>query len=253
MKNNWLSDSHVHTRLCGHADGEMDEYVQTAIDKGLDELVFLEHLEEGIVSAHRTWLTEEQFELYWTEGNRLREQYADTIKIGLGVECGYNPDAVDRLRDRLQTKAWSEVGLSCHFLRLAGEKSHLNLFSKRDDSLTLARRSRPDILLSRYFDLLLAGVETLPVTKVCHLDGALRWLPGLQLGENHYKQIESLLRTMHQKGIGLEINTSGIRIRGEQFPTDRILSQAREFGIHLILGSDAHTPQEIAQHFSRFR
>ncbi len=42
------SDNHVHTNLCGHAKGEMEEYVQAAISKRLKCIVFLEHMEEGI-------------------------------------------------------------------------------------------------------------------------------------------------------------------------------------------------------------
>ena len=41
----------------------MEQYVQSAIGKGLRHMVFLEHLEEGINYPERTWLTEEDFGL----------------------------------------------------------------------------------------------------------------------------------------------------------------------------------------------
>jgi histidinol-phosphatase (PHP family) len=230
----------------------MEEYVQAAIGAGLKELVFLEHMEACIVSGNRTWLTESDFEAYEQEGKRLRDIYGNKISIGLGVECGYNPTGLRELRELLAARSWDQIGLSCHFLWLADENSHLNLFSRREKNLALARRYHPQELLTRYFDLLLEGVELLPVTKVCHLDGALRWLPELQCTAEHYNQIDALLAAMLAKRVGLEINTSGIPIRGEQFPATPILNRARELGIHLILGSDAHRPAEVARHFELF-
>jgi len=50
-------DRHIHTKLCCHASGEMEEYVLAAIGRDLDGIVFLEHMEEGICCAERTWLT----------------------------------------------------------------------------------------------------------------------------------------------------------------------------------------------------
>ncbi len=40
-----LTDGHVHTKYCHHATGEMEEYVNSAIAIGLQEIVFLEHME----------------------------------------------------------------------------------------------------------------------------------------------------------------------------------------------------------------
>ena len=56
--------------------GEMEEYVVAAIAKGLEELVFLEHLECGIRYREATWLSEEDFAAYHREGQRLQQVYA---------------------------------------------------------------------------------------------------------------------------------------------------------------------------------
>ena len=39
-----LADYHIHTKRCGHAIGEMEEYVKNAIRKGLREIGFSDHL-----------------------------------------------------------------------------------------------------------------------------------------------------------------------------------------------------------------
>ncbi len=244
------SDSHVHTRLCGHAEGEMEEYVLAAIEAGLDELIFLEHMEEGIDDRKRTWLVAEEFAYYFREGERLQKEYGRRLQIGLGVECGYNPECRDTLRARLLAHPWAQIGISCHFLRPEPGHDHLNLFSRHPDTLRRARQYGPTRLLSQYFHTLTEGVESLPASKVCHLDAALRFLPEIRLEEEHYGQIATLLRLMRKKGVALEVNTSGLHIRGEIFPNRRILAMARELSLELLFGSDAHHPRDVAGHFS---
>jgi histidinol-phosphatase (PHP family) len=229
----------------------MEEYVLAAIGHGLKEIIFLEHMEEGIESERVTWLSDADFQSYFNEGERLQRRYGDRITIGMGVECGYNPDCGEELRRRLLARPWAQIGLSCHFLRTEEASAHLNLFSRNPESLRLARAYGPDRLLSQYFANLTEAVETLPGTKVCHLDGALRFLAEISLSESHYRQIDHLLHRMQARGLALELNTSGLTIRGEIFPNRRILARARELGLALVLGSDAHRPQEVAGHFHR--
>ena len=91
-------DGHVHTKLCHHARGEMEEYVQAAINKGLSKLIFLEHLEVDINYFESTWLSEDDFNFYHQEGMRLKEIYRDRIEIGLGIEIGYNPNSLEEIQ-----------------------------------------------------------------------------------------------------------------------------------------------------------
>ncbi len=39
-----MIDYHVHTPLCNHAEGAMETYVRYALNIGLKELCFLDHL-----------------------------------------------------------------------------------------------------------------------------------------------------------------------------------------------------------------
>lgn len=228
----------------------MEDYVRAALTRRLTRLTFLEHLEEGIDSPLVTWLDEAAFDRYFAEGERLRRVYQGQIEIGLGVECGYNPEAVEALRRRLGQRPWDCVGISCHFLKVAAPH-HLNMFSRRREYLEMARQEGPERLLSRYFATLCeAVVELTAGTALCHLDGALRHLPGLLLTEEHLAQIATLLDLVKQKGLFLELNTSGFAIRGVPFPRQEILAMARQRAIPLHLGSDAHQPQEVGRYFA---
>ena len=243
------TDSHIHTHLCGHATGKMEEYVLSAIRKGLKKIIFLEHLEERIHYQPDTWLSEEKFDYYFSEGRRLQEHYGWQIDIGLGVECGYNPDCADNILARLSRRKWDQIGISCHFLKLPGMHEHINLFSRKEENIQLARKAGTEKLLTLYFRALHEAIQLLPGTMICHLDGALRFVPEAALTDTHYQMIDALLQTAAAKGMTLEINTSGLAIRNEPFPNQQILSQALSRNIPLILGSDAHKPEDVGRQF----
>lgn len=244
-----LCDTHIHTRFCDHATGEMEEYVLAGIQKRLRKIIFLEHMEEGISCEHKTWLSEKDFDRYFAEGKKLQQQYGHMIEIGLGVECGFNPDAAEKLTGRLLSRQWDQVGVSCHFLKLEGSDGHINLFSRKEKYIQLARREGIERLLDRYFSTLAQAVQTLPGTMICHLDGALRFVPELQLTERHYRQITSLLLSARKKNMAIELNSSGYDIRREQFPSNRILAMVFANKLPCLFGSDAHRPQDVGRYF----
>lgn len=245
------SDYHVHTRYCRHAVGEMEEYVQAAVGAGLEKIVFLEHMEEGISWKKRTWLSERDFDSYFSQGRKLQHTWQNEIEIGLGVECGFNNTCIDKLKRRLNRRTFNAIGISCHFLFIPGNKEYLNLFSRDAKDLELATRIGPEKLFTEYFNNLLEAVRVLDGTFLCHLDGALRHLPENYLDDSHYRQIDHILQLIAEKEMALEVNCSGLRIRGEQFPANKILNMARSYNIRLQLGSDAHRPQDVGAGFAR--
>jgi len=246
------SDNHVHTNLCGHAKGEMEEYVQAAIGKGLKNIVFLEHMEEGISAPQPSWLSESDFDYYFDDGERLQEKYQDIIEIGLGVECGYNPEYKETLKKRLAKRKWDQIGISCHFLKIENNVQHLNVLSKKPENVMRATDLDTNVLFSKYLDTLLEAVTELGGSVLCHLDAAFRWVPGHTLLDHHYQQIDFLLAQVAAKGMALEINTSGINIRNEPFPNSRILDLAIQHKITFQLGSDAHKPDDVGNYFNLF-
>ncbi len=249
MRIDTSSDGHVHTRLCHHAKGEMEEYVQAALDRGLAEIIFLEHLECGISYFESTWLGAEDFAFYHAEGRRLQERYAGRIRVGLGVEVGFNPKAVPELLEFLQKYEWDRVGVSFHFLELAGR--HYNVVSRRPYNLEALAAYGSKRAVAEYLSGLLAAITLLPGTVLCHLDAVLRHQVGLSFDEGHRRQIGEILLALRKKGMALEVNTSGFALRGEPYPASWIIAEAVRLGIGLTAGSDAHRPEDVGRFFDR--
>ncbi|MCI5139143.1 MAG: PHP domain-containing protein, partial [Candidatus Electrothrix sp. AR1] len=158
-------DHHVHTRLCNHAVGEMEDYVRAGINKGLRSLTFLEHLECGLSYSPRIGLTPELFQQYSQEGERLQKKYADQITVRLGVEIGYNPAAVDKLLAMLAAFPFAHRGLSCHFY--FDGKEQLNMLSRGTDQIQKLEMLGTEHILDAYFNNLIQGCLDIPCDKIC--------------------------------------------------------------------------------------
>lgn len=242
-------DSHIHTRLCKHASGEMEDYVKSALEKGLHSIIFLEHLEEGTVYFERTWLTSDDFEYYFDEGQRLQNKYRDRLKIKLGVEVGFNPLAIEVLKERIAQYPWDHIGLSYHYY-FNGEM-HLNMVSRRSTNMDLLAAHGVDNVLTAYFSGLILAIRSLDCDALCHLDAVMRHHQGLRFKSSHLDQIDQILQLLKEKGMSLEINTSGYVHRDEPYPNSDILRKAMDAQIPLLAGSDAHHPDQVGRFFDR--
>jgi len=225
----------------------MAAYIRAAIRRGLHTIIFLEHLEAGIRTRRRTWLNQHDFETYFLTGERLRRQYSGRIRIILGVEVGWNPDAAEKLQHLLASFPWQWRGLSYHFYR-DGDR-HLNMVSHNPEELTRLAQIGPQHILSHYFQQLIQAHQAIDCQVLCHLDAVLRHLPDIALTTDHLRQINKLFGDMARKGTKLEINTSGMAMRGIPFPAPDIVGIAQDHALALIPGSDAHHPRQVGRFF----
>lgn len=242
-------DGHVHTKLCHHARGEMEDYVQVAIKRGLKKLIFLEHLEVGINYFESTWLTEGDFIYYHEEGRRLQEKYQGSLEIGLGIEVGYNPSYIEEIKRRLALHSWDRIGISYHFL--ATDSVHLNLVSSKQINIDALDDLGVNEVVKRYYKNLQEAVEKLPGQVLCHIDAVLRHHPKIETTPEHDRLIDGLLDVVARNNMSLEVNTSGYKIKDEPFPSLSILKKAVKRSIPLVAGSDAHRPEDVGRYFDR--
>jgi histidinol-phosphatase (PHP family) len=242
-------DGHIHTRLCHHASGEMEDYVLAGIERGLRQIIFLEHLEVGVNYFESTWLTDDDFAYYHAEGKRLQEKYQGVITVGLGVEVGYNPRYLKEIRQRLALHTWDRIGISYHFLET--DAGYLNMVSSKQVNIDRLRQFGVDEVLKRYYSTLLEAVEKLDGNVLCHIDAALRHNPELRLKPEHYELLDQVLDAIARKNMALEINTSGYKTRNTPYPAPIIIKKALERDVALVAGSDAHRPADVGRYFER--
>lgn len=88
-----IANYHTHTWRCMHATGTEREYVENAIQGGLQILGFSDHTPmpypNGYVSPLKMRL--DQLEDYVTTVHSLKKEYENDIQILLGLEVEYYP------------------------------------------------------------------------------------------------------------------------------------------------------------------
>lgn len=199
-----------------------------------------------------TWLTEDDFDLYFCIGRELQQKYHDQIRVSLGVEVGYSPSHTDELLEKLSRRKWDRIGVSYHFMEHPKKgEYHLNLLSRKIESREAIAKVGCDYVFTNYLSTLTEAVKVLPGTVLCHLDAALRHQPGCTLDQRYMKQIRELLQAVQQKGMALEINTAGFGKRGTPYPAPFIIEEAVKLDIPLVPGSDAHRPQDVGRDFNK--
>jgi histidinol-phosphatase (PHP family) len=238
-----LVDYHIHTARCGHARGEMAEYVERAIQAGLPEMGFSDHIFLYWLPSDQRDLelamTEEQFDAYVEDVPRLRRAYPE-ITIRLAVEADFIVDREAALKEILDRYPWDYVLGSVHFIGDWG----------LDDGRYVDRYDEWDVddLYERYFDLVLRAAESGLFDTMAHLDLVKKF------GHRARKDLADLYgrvaRRLASAGVAIEVNTAGLhKPVGELYPHLDLLTACRKAGVPATLGSDAHAPEEVARDF----
>jgi len=236
-----LVDYHVHTARCGHATGAMERYVEHAIQAGLTELGFSDHLFMYWLPRDRRdpelGMAEWEHDFYIEDVERCRRQYASDIAIRLSTEADFIPGHEAELETILRRYDWDYVIGSVHFVDGWGF----------DDGRNLSGFDTWDIdaLYARYFDLVGASAETGLFDTIGHADLVKKF--GHRPAGDQSARYTLLAARLARAGVCIEVNTAGLRKPcREMYPHPDLLRACRLAGVATTLGSDAHAPTEVA-------
>ncbi|MFH0862635.1 MAG: histidinol-phosphatase HisJ [Candidatus Altiarchaeota archaeon] len=245
-----MIDTHVHTKHCPHAEGEVSEYVKAAKAKGISVIGFSEHypLPEGFKDpVGDCAMKRESLAGYLSELKAARGP-----NVLAGTEVDYIPGYADELKS-LKGLGLDYVIGSVHFI--GGW-----VFDYSDEVFAegLRRQFGGDIdrCIGEYFRLVQGLVKSDAVDVVAHLDLIKKFNGGGKYfrGDNEAfaSGIERTLQLIRMKGLILEVNTSGFdKPAGDMYPSEDVLRRAHELDIGITLGSDAHKPSQVGRHFDK--
>jgi len=235
-------DYHTHNARCGHAIGQMAEYIDAAIALGIDEIGLSDHSPILHMGDHdqpmpSTTMAMSQLSGYMTEVAELRDHYADRITVRLGIESDFIEGLEDRFRALWHTYPLDYVLGSVHFL----------------DGWSIFQRELPEgrTAQSVYEDYLRATqalARSGVYDVIAHLD-CLKTnghIPDMSITP----LLEETVRVIAQSQMTVELNTSGWRKRcADCFPRQELLEILFHHGVPVTLGSDAHRPEQVAHGF----
>jgi len=236
-----MIDYHLHGNFCGHATGDLSEYVEVALAKGFVEIGFSDHLPKVVDPDPYHAMLETELPRYVALVQLLRERYRGRITIKLGIEADYFEGYEDETRRLLAAHPFDYVLGSIHFL---GDwhftsKQGLSRYASED----------PGDAFPRYFGLLERMIGTGLFDVVAHPDALRRFgfKPTRPMEDEH----RAVARLLKAKGMALEVNTAGIRRgAGSVYPERGFLSTCVREGVPLTLGSDAHAPEDVGRDYA---
>lgn len=241
--NNMRIDLHNHTILCNHATGSTEEYIQRAIELGIDIFGFSEHapMAHNFDQKYRLQLKEQEF--YEHSVLYLQEKYARKIHILLGYEVDYL--AGDYLLSEILTSKNVDYLIgSVHFLHQNGEAWGFD----NPEFIGQYKNKDIDSIWENYFEAITHMAQSGKFDIVGHLDliKVFKFLPKKEIKVLAFKALQAIKKA----NMVIEINAAGYRKPiAEQYPSQSLLELAFELEIPITFSSDAHSVAQVGLHY----
>ena len=233
-----MFDFHLHSGISFDSKESAEIMVEAAASAGLREICFTDHLDYDPLKPKDTFTfsTEEYNRVY----DCLRHP---NLKIRRGFEFGMLPDNEDTLQDDLKRRNFDFVIGSVHFV------DGVDIFYP-----PFWEGKSMDQAEQRYLEEVLSCVQAHDGFDVLgHLTyvAKARYNPThrVVIYEKYRELVDEILRTLVEKGKGIEINTSGINRCGAFLPDETYLRRFKELGGEIVtVGSDAHSHDRVGQY-----
>ncbi|AXI10524.1 histidinol-phosphatase HisJ family protein [Oceanobacillus sp. 143] len=234
----YLTEYHHHTDNSFDSKANMDDVCLQAINKGINEICFTEHFS---VNPSAPTYGHIDFERYFTQITACREKYEGRLVIKAGIEL-CEPHL---LRDEY---AQALNGLELDFI--LGSVHNI----KEEKLRKYMSEKTPNEIYQGYFEEVFELVSYADIDVIAHFDLMKRYAIdtiGNYAFLDFQEIVERILRKAIDRGIGIEINTSGIsNVKvGEAFPTMNILKLYKYLGGEILtIGSDSHRAETVGAH-----
>ena len=243
-----FADYHVHTEFSDDSVYPMESVVQDAIQMGMDEICFTDHVDYGVKDDWNSgveirWRGNEPFAnvdypAYMEEIRRMQEKYSSSIRIRTGLEFGMQTHTIPQYEALFARYPFDFIILSVH--QIENKEFWTQDFQQG--------RSQKEYN-ERYYQELLALVRNYKNYSVLgHLDLIRRYdNAGIYPFECIKPLVTEILQTVIRDGKGIEVNTSSRRYGlTELMPSEEILRLYLELGgTILTIGSDSHKPEQL--------
>ncbi len=253
-----FADYHVHTQFSCDSEYPMEQVVRDAINMGLDELCFTEHIDYG---TKRDWddprgvlycaggpgepekmpMANADHPRYYQKVRQLQAQYADRITLKFGAEFGIQTHTISQFEALRATYPYDFVLLSVHQVQ-----------DKEFWTQEFQRGLSQDAYNLRYYEEMLALVRQWQgYSCLAHMDLIARYdLAGPYPFEKVRPIVAEILSTVIENGKGIEVNTSSHRYGlSDLTPSRDILRLYRDLGGRILtIGSDSHKPAHLGKY-----
>lgn len=228
----------MHSDFSADCDTSMEKTIEKAIDIGLKEICFTEHIDYEY--PDKDWVFEFDLDAYDAKIKAMQKEYEGKIVIKKGVEIGVQPHLLDRYEDLMKEHSFDFIICSMH----ATDKKDLH-------SGEFFHGRTVDEAYQLYYGELLDCVKRYKGFNILgHIDLVKRYTKE-NSKHNFHDMIKEIFDEIIPAGKGIELNTSGFRYGLNQgMPSKDILQLYKDSGGEIItLGSDSHVETTLAYRF----
>ncbi len=242
------ADYHVHSDYSDDSWYLMEDVVRDAIQVGLDEICFTDHVDYGVKPdwqpqeifkpGHNQEAKNVHYPLYFAELAKLTKKYADQLTIKKGLEFGMQVQTIPEFEALYSSHSVDFILLSIH--QIDNQEFWLGEYQKG--------RTHQETYDSYYDELYLLVTLYKDYSVLAHMDLVRRYLnTNEDTFHDNKTKIEKILKTVIADNKGIEVNTSSCRygINGLT-PSIDILKLYHQLGGTIItIGSDSHEPAHL--------
>lgn len=234
-----MRDYHLHTPFCKHAEGTMEEYIEAALQNGINEVCFTDHMPfpNEFDAEHRMSMND--LEDYIEQINLMKRKYRE-VSVLIGIEVDYVEGYENFIEKLLDNYPFDLAVMSVHFIPKWPKGEWV--FEYEYTRQTLRKQCR------EYFNVLIKGIKTGLFDVLGHFDVIKR--PGHSVLDTNAAEVFRVLESVRKANMSIELNTSGLRKEvNETYPSLDIIELAVNRDIPIVLGSDAHKPENVGYGF----
>lgn len=234
---------HTHTKRCGHALGEDEDFVSGALEIGITELGFSDHVPLKGLTFPRMRQDYEAFDDYKNSIENLQKKYADKIKLHLGYEAEYVPQFLPQYEEMLNCGVEYFI-CGNHCFIDDGKQVFYNSFYHSEE------------MVEMYVDGVISAMESRMFKYVAHPD---LFMNGYRLWDDFaVKESRRLFAAAEKYCVPLEINGAGIRFAEYKhrtnaqglpienlYPYSPFWELASQYDVKGIIGIDAHRKEDF--------
>ncbi len=234
----FIIDYHHHTNHSFDSQASMQAVCEAAIRKGVKEICFTEHYSVNPLAPTYGHM---YFDKYTADIQSCRLLFEDRLSIKQGIELCEPHRLVP------------EYALALHGLPLDFILGSIHNIDNQKLRSIISQYGTSAFRL--YFEELYKMVATADIDVIAHFDLIKRYsydAVGDYPFHTYKGMIQDILEKAIDRGIGLEINTSGLRNRFKTtLPSIDILKMYKDLGGEILtVGSDSHSPETAASHIS---
>ncbi|MBQ6943463.1 MAG: histidinol-phosphatase HisJ family protein [Ruminococcus sp.] len=246
-----LIDCHTHTQFSMDSEADINAMIKRAKELNLAAYAITDHCECNCWYPKEHYENTELFDYFNYKDDfeaslsavtELKEKYSD-FNLICGTELGQPLADLEIAEKCIADSRLDFVISSVHQIKDEKDFFYINYYHMSTAEI--------NNLLERYFSEVYELCKWGKFDVLGHLTYCLRYMkirngitPNMKLFD---EIIAESLRTLADKGKGIEINTSGIRQGfGTTFPSLKYIKLFREFGGKIIsIGSDAHKVRDL--------